>query len=424
MTKKLVWFTVAVMSTLLGLGILWQFRTVVVIFLASLALAAAVRPFAQRWARQGFFLRLALTFLFVLALGSFFLLIAQSAGAAIREIRQLANTVAVQDEWMLPDWVQNSLKQQPLTIPVPPPSQLFAALIGDEGQLVLPAILGFTRGILGLVSGSFVVLFMSLYWSLNQAHFERLWLSLLPPAQRSQTRTIWHKIEADLGTYIRSQVIQSLLAGLVLGLGYWILGSPYPVLLALTGALAYLIPMVGVGVALILPLILGLLTSLQLSLLTVLYTLFVLIAIEVWAKPRLFNHRQHNPILTVAILIALANAVGFIGIVIAPAISAAVQILWSHLVVYRAVSGSTLEIIDLQKRYALLSDTIQSMSKPIPTLVTSSMERLTRLMEKAEPLLRKDEQVEASYPAQLTPAFNLEERALQLPQEQDSFSKG
>jgi putative permease len=421
MTKKLVWFGVAVMSTLLGLGILWQFRTVAVIFLASLALAAAVRPLAQRWARQGFFLRLALTFLFVLALGSFFLLVAQSAGITIREIKQLANTVAVQDEWMLPVWLQDSLKQQPLTIPLPPPSQLFAALIGDEGQLVLPAVLGFTRGILGIVSGSFIVLFMSLYWSLNQAHFERLWLSLLPPAQRSRTRTIWHKIEADLGTYIRSQVIQSLLAGLVLGLGYWALGSPYPMLLALTGALALLIPMVGVGVAVILPLVLGLLTSVQLSLLTVLYTLFVLIALEVWAKPRLFNHRQHNPILTVAILIALANVVGFIGIVIAPAISAVIQILWSHLVVYRAVSGSTLEITDLQKRHASLSNAIQGMSQPTPTLVTSSMERLTRLMEKAEPLLKKDEPVEATDPEQLLPAFNLEDRALHLPQEQDGF---
>lgn len=389
MTKKLIWFSVAVMSTLLGLGLLWQFRTVVVIVLVSLALAAAVRPFAQRWAQQVFIVRLALTFLFVLVLGSFFLLIVQSGGAAFQEIRQLANTVAVKDEWMLPDWLQSSLKQQ--TIDLPRPSQLFSALIGDQGQLVLPAIFDFTRGILGLVSGSVAILFMSIYWSLHQAHFERLWLSLLPPGQRIQTRTIWQAIEGDLGLYIRSQIFQSVLAGLLLGLGYLALGSPYPTLLALTGALACLIPMIGIGLAVILPLILGLLTSVQLSLFTVLYTLFVLIALEVWAKPRLFNHRQHNPILTVAILIALANVFGFMGIVVAPPISATIQILWSRLVVHRVVSGSAFEKIDLQERQTLLCAAIQAMSEPPPTVVTSSMERLTRLIEKAEPLLKKDE---------------------------------
>ena len=114
-----------------------------------------------------------------------------------------------------------------------PPSKLFEAVTGDQGQLVLPAILGFTQGIGGVVSGVLVILFLSIYWSINQIHFERLWLSLLPSGQRKQARGIWRTIEPDLGAYIRGQVIHSLLAGLLLGLGYWVLGSPYPALLAL-----------------------------------------------------------------------------------------------------------------------------------------------------------------------------------------------
>jgi predicted PurR-regulated permease PerM len=296
MTRKLVLLGVAIMTTLLALVILWQFRTPVVYLLVSLALAAAVRPVVKRWSRQGFVVRLALIFLFVLSLGSFGFLFVLGGGSALSEINQLAKTVAVQDEWMLPEWLGNSIRL-PLAERLPSPSELFAAFTGDQGQLVLPAILGFTRGIAGLVSGVLVILFLSFYWSLNQVHFERLWLSLLPPGQRNRARNIWQTIEADLGVYIRSQVVLSLLAGLLLGLGYWALGSPYPTLLALVGALASLIPMVGVGLAVILPLFIGLLTSVQLGLLTALYTLVVLIALEVWVKPRLFNHRQYNPIL-------------------------------------------------------------------------------------------------------------------------------
>ena len=388
MTKKLVWLGIAVMTTLLALVALWQFRTIVVIVLVSLALAASVRPLAKRWARRGFVVRLALIFLFVLALGSFGFLLVLGGGSAVREVKQLVNTVAVQNEWKLPEWLQGGSIQQSLFERLPPPSELFAAITGDQGQLVLPAILGFTRGIAGLASGVLVVLFLSLYWSLNQVHFERLWLSLLPPGQRNRTRNIWQTIEADLGAYIRSQVVQSLLAGLLLGLGYWALGSPYPTLLALAGALACLIPMVGLGLAVILPLFIGLLTSVQLSLFTTLYTLVVLIALEVWVKPRLFNHKQYNPILTIVILIALAKAFGFIGIVAAPPLSAAIQILWSRLVIHRAVSGSASQISDLKERQTQLWEAIRAMNEPPPPLVTSSMERLTHLIDKAEPILQ------------------------------------
>ena len=44
MTKKLVVFGMAVMTTLLALVVLWQFRTVVLYVLISLTLAAAIRP--------------------------------------------------------------------------------------------------------------------------------------------------------------------------------------------------------------------------------------------------------------------------------------------------------------------------------------------------------------------------------------------
>ena len=155
-----------------------------------------------------------------------------------------------------------------------------------------------------------MILFLSIYWSINQIHFERLWLSLLPSGQRKQARGIWRTIEPELGSYTRGQVIQSLLAGLLLGLGYWVLGSPYPALLGLAGALACLIPVVGAVLVIIPVFLVGLLTSVQLSLFTTLYALVILIALGVWVKPRLFNRRWDNPILTVVLLIFLATAFG------------------------------------------------------------------------------------------------------------------
>jgi predicted PurR-regulated permease PerM len=263
---------------------------------------------------------------------------------------------------------------------------------------VLPALLGFTQGIGSIVEATIVILFLSLYWSINQIHFERLWLSLLPSGQRKQARGIWRTIEPEIGSYTRGQVIQSLLAGLLLGLGYWVLGSPYPALLGLVGALACLIPVVGAVLVIIPVLLVGLLTSVQLSLFTTLYALVILIALGVWVKPRLFNRRWDNPILTIVLLIFLATAFGLVGIIVAPLLSIVCQILWSRLVSHRAVSGAAAQISDLKERQALVWASIKEMDGPPLPLVTSSMQRLTHLMEKAEPILPAGLPAESSEP--------------------------
>jgi putative permease len=398
MTKKLVAFGMAVMTTLLALVVLWQFRIVVVYVLISLTLAATLRPLFNRLVGQGVVVRVAWILLYLVALGSLVFLLFLTSETAIKEIQQLTHTVSVQDKWVLPIWLQGSSFQKVLLAQLPPPSKIFEAVTGSQGQLVLPALLGFTQGIGSVVSGVIVILFLGLYWTINQIHFERLWLSLLPSDQRKQARGIWRRVELDIGAYIRGEVIQALLAGLLIGLGCWLLGSPYPALLALAGALACLIPVVGVVIAVVPVLIVGLLTSVQLSMLTALYVLVIMIALGVWVKPRLFSRRWDNPILTVILLIALADAFGLVGIIVAPPISVVCQILWSWLVKHRAVSGAAAQISDLKERQALVWAAINAMDEPRLPLVTSSMERLTLLIEKAEPILKASLPADPSVP--------------------------
>jgi putative permease len=388
MTKQLVRFGAAVMTTLLALAVLWQFRMVVVYVLISLTLAAALRPLVNRLVERRLVVRVAWILLYLVVLGSFGFLLFLTGEMAINEIQQLAHTMSVRDAWTLPVWLEGTSFQQALMMRLPPPSTLFEAVTGDQGQLVLPAILGLSQGIGGVVSAILVILFLSLYWSVSQVHFERLWLSLLPSSQRKQARGIWRTVEPDIGAYVRSQGVQSLLAGLLLGLGYWLLGSPYPALLALIGALASLIPMVGIALAVFAVLLVGLLTGVQLTLFTVIYTLIVMISLSVWAKPRLFNRRWDNPILTVTLLIALADAFGFVGIIVAPLLSVVCQILWRRLVSHRRVAGAAEQVSDLVERQEHVWATIRAMDEPRVPLVISSMERLTRLIAKAEPILR------------------------------------
>jgi putative permease len=389
----------AILITLMALGLLWLFRTAVVYVLISLILAAALRPLVNRLVGRRFMVRTAWILFYLVALVSFGFLLFQTGKTVINEIQLLAKTVSVQDAWRLPPWLDGSLIQKSLVTLLPPPSKLFLAVTGSNGQLVLPAVLGFTQSMGDIVSGVLVILFLSLYWSINQIHFERLWLSLLPSGQRKQVRDIWRIVEPDLGAYIRSEVVQSLLAGLLLGLVYWLSGSPYPILLAVTGAIFWLVPVMGAPLALILPLLMGLLTSVPLSLSTALYTLVVLIALEVWVEPRLFRRKWDNPILTLVIILAMADAFGFVGIIIAPPLSAVCQILWNLLISHRVLAGAAIQVSDLKERQARVWDTIRAMDGPPMAMVTSSMENLTHLIEKSEPILQ------AALPADIPEPF-------------------
>ena len=387
MMRQVVVIGTAVMTTLLALVVLWQFRSVVVYVLISLALAATVRPLVVDWKRRGLVMRIALALLYIMCLGSFGFMIFRVGRYVVSDVQQVAQTLSAQGDWVLPPWLGDSPFQHALVAQLPTPDKLFEAITGERGQLVLPAVLGFTENVGGVASGVLLVLFLTIYWSINQVHFERLWLSLLPAEQRRQARGIWRTIEPNLGAYIRSEVVQSLLAALLLGLGYWLLGSQYPVLMALTGALVWLIPVVGAPLAMILPLLIGLLTSIQLSLFTILYTFAVLIILQAWIEPRLFKRKWDNPILTLVIVLAMADAFGLPGIIAAPPLSAVCQILWSHLVSSRLGSRAVVQVLDLKERHAHLWVVIKEMEEPPPPLVISSMERLANLLEKADPIL-------------------------------------
>ena len=401
MTKRMLMIGTAVMTTLLALVVFWQFRIVVIYVLISLALAATFRPLVRSESRRSFVARLLWILLYVVSIGIFALLIVLVGRLLVSDLQQLAKTISVQNSWTLPAGLAGGLFQQALERWLPTPDKLFEA-ITSQRQLMLSAILSFTKGIGGIVSGILIILFLSIYWSINQNHFERLWLSLLPSEQRTPAREIWRTLEHDLGAYIRSEITQSLLAVLLLGLGYWMLGSPYPALLAVVGAVAWLVPLVGAALAVILPLLLGLLTGAQFSLLTVRYTLSVLIALQVWVEPRLYKRTRNNPILTLVILLALADAFGLLGLILAPPLSVACQTLWNLLNKDRMAPDTVLQVSDLKERQARLYVALDEMEGPPLPLIVSSMERLADLIDKAEPILEAtvpQEQAEASIPA-------------------------
>jgi hypothetical protein len=91
--------------------------------------------------------------------------------------------------------------------------------------------------------------------------------------------------------------------------------------------------------------------------------------------------------LTFVILLAMADAFGLLGIIVAPPISVIVQSLWRLLINENVSAETVVHVSDLRERQAKLRAVIAQMEGKPPPQVVSSMERLTSLLEKAEPIL-------------------------------------
>jgi predicted PurR-regulated permease PerM len=212
---------------------------------------------------------------------------------------------------------------------------------------------------------------------------------MLASGQRKQAREIWQKLEPELGRFLRRQLAVNVIVGMLLGVGYWLIGSPFPTLLAVSGAFVAAIPFIGMIIAVIIPIVVGLATGMHYTLAIILYTLVVMVVFAIWIKPRLFDHRWDNPILTLILLVGLSEAFGLPGIVLAPAISVVLQIIWGQLLTQRTLPQEQMKVVDFKQRQETVLADIRALEEPPPPQITSTMERLAKLIDKAEPILRE-----------------------------------
>jgi putative permease len=389
--KRLAWFTLIILATLTAAILFWEFRVAVVLFSLSLVVAAAVRPLVDRFAARGLPRGLALLFTYALCVGGVIALVLILSGPLLANLQQLTRDLTSGYEQIKAQWPYGSPLQQSLARQLPATSDLSKAITGPQGGAVLQTVLGLTLGSFDLLGQLMIVVVLSMYWSADQEHFKRLWLSLLPFEARARAREVWQNIETGFGAYLRSQVIQSVLAIILLGLGYQVLGLQYPVALALIGAIGWLIPWAGVLLAVIPAVLVGLSIGPVSGLLAAALTIGVLSFLEFVVEPRLFKRERFSSLLAVIVLLVLADQYGFIGILAAPPLAAAIQIFAGQLIrsTTRAMTTPPANPIDLTQPLSVLQARLTSVQARIAAQTESAPElinlvdRLKQLIEQA-----------------------------------------
>lgn len=393
--KRLASYAAVVMGTLAVLLLLWEVRLVALAFLLSLFTAAYVRPLVERLTRRGVPLVAAMVLIYAAGLGAVLLALILLNTTLVTEIRSLSNDLAVAYERLQPAWLEGNAFQEAVASRLPPPEELFSLLTAQEGRLLASTLFNLLQATGTVAGGLILVLALSIYWSADSEHFERLWLSLLRPEQRIRARNVWRATEKGVGQTMRAETAQALLAAVLLGAGYWVMGIRYPALLALLGGLVWLVPMVGALFAVGVAFLGGLATSLPVAVISVAYTTAVVYLLGSVVEPRLFDRRRlYSRFLVVLLIVPLAQAWGILGFFAAPPLAVTIQSLLTNLFRHRpAQPGAPVpaaKVQALREQFEQLQERAgRSSEAPLPE-VKSLMQRFEELLQVTEEALEQD----------------------------------
>lgn len=388
--KRWLLVVALVALTLTALVILWQFRLAILLFIFSLVVAAIVRPVALRLESRGLPHLLAILLVYLLGLALFAVLVLAVSGTLFREVEEASDWFSNEYERIVAEWPEGTSFQRQVAENLPEPADLYGALAGERGAMLFRTGVGVAQGLFAFLGQFFIVVVLSIYWSIDQARFERLWLSVLPVESRAEARDIWRSIEAGVGGYLRSELVQSLIAGVLLWLGYRLLGLEYPMALALLGALLVLIPWLGPALSIVPPLFVGLLSGWPAAALAVGYTLLVQLVMEFIVEPRFFDRRRYSSLLIAIVLVLMAQAFGVVGIILAPPLAAAVQILGTKMIRLPGPDDPvepTVQIANLERRLEQIREETEALPGVPPPQITSLLDRLDELLDETSTVL-------------------------------------
>lgn len=387
---QLIRYTVVVLTTLMILLLIWQFISAIVLFLLSLAVTATLRPLINSLTGRYVPKRIALGVIYFLLtaaiLSSFWMI----GTPLLDELQMVTDDASAAYDRAKAEWPQNgTVFQQTLAEQLPPSADLYQVLISEQGIPALAGVFGVAQNFLTTLGQIGIILILSLYWSADQFRFESLGLSLLPEQYHPRALHIWRSMETGVGEYLRSELVQSVLTGLLLWLGFSVLGIRYPILMALWGAIARLIPWFGTVIAALPALMIAIGVSSVVGSLTTVYTIAILLMLNLVIEPRFFPRHKYSALLIVLFVIALAETIGFIGVILAPPLAVAVQILFQHLYPLPELTGSEVsaEVVDIRKRLLELRRRIQNSRKRESIRL---VERLQRIVRRATDYLQEE----------------------------------
>jgi predicted PurR-regulated permease PerM len=170
----------------------------------------------------------------------------------------------------------------------------------------------------------------------DAASFRRAVLKALPHHGQLRGHRLFEEVNATLAAYIRAQLLACVLVGTICGVGFAVLGIPYPVLLGVLAGVLEFIPLVGPLLLATVAAIVGALHAPILALWAVGFLGVVRLIEDYVIYPRLIRRGMHlHPLAVIVAILVGAELDGVAGMFLAVPAAAIASVVYRHWVEWR-----------------------------------------------------------------------------------------
>ena len=315
--------TAGVVATIALVELLLRARSVLILIIVALFIAAGLDPVA-RWLNRKGLPRWAAV---VVVLLTVFVVIAGFIAAAVPPLA--AQTSALVHE--LPKYARelqdhnSTLGKLNAKYHV---QQRITSLLSTKGTALIGGVLGAGELVVSAFSSFVLVFVLTVYFLASMDKTKLFFYRLIPQSRRERGILLGEEIFTKVGGYVLGNVLTSLIAGA--GTFFWMLawGIPYPLLLGLLVALLDLIPVIGSWIGGAVVALVALTVSLVVAIATLAFYILYKLAEDYFIVPRVMGRTVQVPALVSLIAVVLGGVLlGIVGALIAIPVAAAVSLL-------------------------------------------------------------------------------------------------
>lgn len=217
--------------------------------------------------------------------------------------------------------------------------QLVATLPGNIADTlqntvtsIISGVTGFISTITSVILSVVIVPFILFYLLKDGEKLPEYFVKLLPPRLRKDTREVLGEADRQLGAYIQGQIIVAFCIGVMVYIGFLIIGMDYALLLGVLAMVTSVVPYLGPAIAITPAAIIALVTSpFMLVKLAIVWTVVQLVEGNLISPQVMGKTLFIHPVTIIFVLLTAGSLFGIAGVILGIPMYALVRVLVSHL---------------------------------------------------------------------------------------------
>ena len=326
--KNFLW----ILGILLLIWFIYEIRSIVILFFITGALAYVVNPSVTKLARK---LRLKKG----LAIGIFYIMIitpvvtllililpvlGNQIMSLVKDIPKYYNVLTDVLKHLQDMFQTNPAMQKMVDSFLASIQPRIESYLSDIGIKSFNFIISLTNSIFTLI----LAIVLNFYFLIDMENIERWFISIIPENIKDKTLNALKEINSSFKSFLKAQLILCLFVGLADGLGAWILGVNYPLILGIIAGFTEIIPYLGPFIGAIPAIIVALTISPWKALEVSIWYLVVQQLEAHFVVPNVMGKTMGlHPLTVIFSLLVFGKLLGFWGVILAVPIAAMIKII-------------------------------------------------------------------------------------------------